>query len=114
MQGGHNPNFTSKQLLDRLYVVISLDAVFTRHPELEQGHKRRDIRHPEDKDHLNRESFDANKLIVSGVHLAEPYARAEAALAEASFNIDLPLRICGLYWGPHASGWQQQIPRCYA
>ncbi|KAI0078465.1 hypothetical protein K474DRAFT_1706510 [Panus rudis PR-1116 ss-1] len=37
MQGAHNPNFTYKQLLDRLAAAIDLEAIFTRHPKLHTG-----------------------------------------------------------------------------
>ncbi|VDC01702.1 unnamed protein product [Peniophora sp. CBMAI 1063] len=101
MQGGHTPNFSFKQLVDRLRAAVDLDAIFARHPHLDQGHRRRDIRRSEDRDHLNPESWDREQLIVDDVHLATVWRlgreTAEAALAavgivnlgiEAIFNTE--------------------------
>ncbi|RDB24483.1 hypothetical protein Hypma_008516 [Hypsizygus marmoreus] len=57
MQGGHNPNFTFKQLLDRLAAAFDLYAVFARNPELDPGHRRLKVTRTEHSDHLNPESW---------------------------------------------------------
>ncbi|PIL37672.1 hypothetical protein GSI_01366 [Ganoderma sinense ZZ0214-1] len=57
MQGAHNPNFSFKQLLDRLAAAMDLDAIFTRHPHLDPGFRRLKITRTEHLDHLNPESW---------------------------------------------------------
>ncbi|EMD37803.1 hypothetical protein CERSUDRAFT_34804, partial [Gelatoporia subvermispora B] len=57
MQGAHNPNFTFKQLAEHLAAAIDLDAVFTRHPELDSGHRHLKVTRTEHIDHLNPESW---------------------------------------------------------
>lgn len=93
MQGGHTPNFSFKQLVDRLRAAIDLDAIFARHPHLDEGHRRRDIRRSEDRDHLNPESWSRERLIVDEVHLATTWRdgreKAEAALAAIGINVNI-------------------------
>ncbi|EIW53976.1 uncharacterized protein TRAVEDRAFT_88281, partial [Trametes versicolor FP-101664 SS1] len=57
MQGGHSPNFSFKQLVDRLAAAMDLDAIFTRHPSLDPGFRRLKITRTEHLDHLNPESW---------------------------------------------------------
>ncbi|KAI0072081.1 hypothetical protein K474DRAFT_1686804 [Panus rudis PR-1116 ss-1] len=62
--GGHNPNFTYKQLLDRLAAAVDLDAIFTRNPELHTGFRRLKVNRKEQLDHLNPESWNIRKNLI--------------------------------------------------
>lgn len=53
MQGGHNPNFTLKQLVDRLAAAMDLESIFARHPNLDLGFRRLKVSRTEHLDHLN-------------------------------------------------------------
>ncbi|KAM5537691.1 hypothetical protein V8D89_008640 [Ganoderma adspersum] len=57
IQGGHNPNFSFKQLLDQLGAAMDLDAIFARHPHLDSGFRRLKITRTEHLDHLNPKSW---------------------------------------------------------
>lgn len=89
MQGGRTPNFSYKQLVGRLCAAMDLDAIFPRQPQLDQGHKQRDVRRSEDRDHLNPESWDPELLVVRKVRLASSWrdGREQAEQALANFGI---------------------------
>lgn len=72
MQGGHNPNFSFKQLLDRLAAAMDIDAIFTRNPRLDQGHRRLKVTRTEKVDHLNPESWTGN-VTANSVDLASAW-----------------------------------------
>ncbi|KAH7925283.1 hypothetical protein BV22DRAFT_991598, partial [Leucogyrophana mollusca] len=74
MQGGHNPNFSFKQLLDRLAAAVDIGAVFARHPELDQGHRRIKVTRTEHADHLNPESW-LGDVTANSVNLTEAWVR---------------------------------------
>ncbi|KAI0069219.1 hypothetical protein BV25DRAFT_1874832 [Artomyces pyxidatus] len=57
MLGGHNPNFTFTQILDRIAAAMELEGVMARHPDLDQGHRRLKVTRTEKLDHLNPESW---------------------------------------------------------
>ncbi|GJE91565.1 hypothetical protein PsYK624_077150 [Phanerochaete sordida] len=73
MQGGHNPNFNLKQLVDRLAAGIDLDAIFARHPEMDAGFRRLKVDRVEHADHLNPESWRGD-VIVDHVRLDVAWA----------------------------------------
>ncbi|KAI0067932.1 hypothetical protein BV25DRAFT_1911795 [Artomyces pyxidatus] len=78
MMGGHNPNFTFTQLLDRLAAAMELDGVLTRHPELNQGHRRLKVTRTEKVDHLNPESW-VNDVIAGNVDLPSCWRKGRDA-----------------------------------
>ncbi|KAH9937097.1 uncharacterized protein B0H18DRAFT_925397 [Fomitopsis serialis] len=78
MQGGHNPNFSFKQLVDRLGAAIDIDAVFTAHPELHQGSRRRKVTRTEHADHLNHASWTGD-TVVDNVNLRSAWAEGRKA-----------------------------------
>ncbi|KAI0686302.1 hypothetical protein C8T65DRAFT_591308, partial [Cerioporus squamosus] len=57
MQCGHNPNFSFKQLVDRLGAAMDIQAIYQRHPALDPGFRRLKITRTEHLDHLNPESW---------------------------------------------------------
>ncbi|KAI0355713.1 hypothetical protein OH77DRAFT_1402816, partial [Trametes cingulata] len=65
MQGGHNPNCSLKQLVDRLGAAMDLDAIFTRHPHLDSGSRRLKVTRTEHLDHLNPESWRGQAIADS-------------------------------------------------
>ncbi|KAM5529996.1 hypothetical protein V8D89_010026 [Ganoderma adspersum] len=91
MQGAHNPNFSFKQLLDRLGAAMDLDAIFARHPQLDSGFRRLKITRTEHLDHLNPESWRGS-AIVNKVSLESAWTagrvQAEALLASIQVAVD--------------------------
>ncbi|KZS89273.1 hypothetical protein SISNIDRAFT_417077, partial [Sistotremastrum niveocremeum HHB9708] len=88
MQGGHNPNFTFKQLVDRLGAAVDLDAIYTRNPELSSGHRRLKIKRTEHTDHLNPESWIGNVVADSmDLEFAWKSGRDEAVKILSSIGI---------------------------
>ncbi|KDQ52350.1 hypothetical protein JAAARDRAFT_101904, partial [Jaapia argillacea MUCL 33604] len=92
MQGGHNPNFNFKQLVDRLGAAVDIDAVLARNPHLDAGHRRLKVTRMEKLDHLNPESWDgearANTAVLESVWFA---GRAEALHALSTIGLDADL-----------------------
>ncbi|KAI0689951.1 hypothetical protein BC835DRAFT_1281911, partial [Cytidiella melzeri] len=74
MQGAHNPNFSYKNLIDRLAAAMDLDDVFAQQPELDSGFRRLKVSRTEHVDHLNPESWQGNAL-VSEVDLESAWMR---------------------------------------
>ncbi|KIJ68415.1 hypothetical protein HYDPIDRAFT_81345, partial [Hydnomerulius pinastri MD-312] len=68
MIGGHDTNFSFKQLIDRLGAAGDIDGVLRRHPELDQGHRRLKVTRTEHADHLNPESWIGD-VVANSVHL---------------------------------------------
>jgi hypothetical protein len=88
MQGGHNPNFTFKQLLDRLAAAMDLDGIFLRNPELDQGHRRLKVTRTEKADHLNPESWIGN-VIANQVDLAAAWLNGRKLALETLQGINI-------------------------
>ncbi|KAI0748796.1 hypothetical protein BC629DRAFT_1243540, partial [Irpex lacteus] len=74
MQGGHNPNFTYKDFVDRVGAGVDIAAVFARHPRLNNGFRRLKVTRTEHMDHLNPESW-RGRVIVSEVDLESSWAQ---------------------------------------
>lgn len=55
MIGGHNPNFTFKQLMDRICAALDVGFVFAKNPQLDRGSRRRNLTRSEVADHVNAE-----------------------------------------------------------
>ncbi|KDQ49795.1 hypothetical protein JAAARDRAFT_142934, partial [Jaapia argillacea MUCL 33604] len=71
MQGGHNPNFNFKQLVNRLGAAVDIDAVLAQNPNLDTRHRRLKVTRTEKLDHLNPETWDrdarANRVVLETV-----------------------------------------------
>ncbi|KAI0804565.1 hypothetical protein BC629DRAFT_1713564 [Irpex lacteus] len=89
MLGGHSPNFSYKNLLDRLGVTVDLAAVFSRQPHLDSGFRRLKVSRTEHIDHLNPESW-RGRAIVGDVDLLSTWmqGRAEACTLLRRVHID--------------------------
>ena len=57
MLGGHNPNCTFKQLVDRAGASIDINDVYSRNPNWDKGHRRLKITCIKQLDHLKIESW---------------------------------------------------------
>ncbi|KAH9921015.1 uncharacterized protein B0H18DRAFT_880546, partial [Fomitopsis serialis] len=82
MQGGHNPNFSFKQLIERLGAAVDIDAVFSAHPELDKGSRRRKVTRTEHADHLNHKSWTGD-VIADHVNLKSAWADGRLAAVKA-------------------------------
>lgn len=78
MQGGHNPNFSFKQLVDQLGAAVDIDVVFTAHPELNQGSRRRKVTRTEHANHLNHRSWTGD-VVADNVNLRSAWMDGRTA-----------------------------------
>ncbi len=81
MIGGHDPNCSLLQLGD-------IDAVYTRHPELDPGHRRLNVTRTEHKDHLNPESW-LGDAIARNINLESAWLAGREAALESLRHINL-------------------------
>lgn len=89
--GGHNPNVSFKQLCERLGAAVDIASVFSRHPELDPGHRRLKVTRTEHADHLNPESWVGN-VTAGSVDLPTAWATgreaASAILSTLNITVD--------------------------
>lgn len=74
MQGGHNPNFTFKQLIERLAATLDLNSIFARHPRWHTGFRRLKVTRAQHLDHLNPESW-IGTLLAKSIDLYTTWTR---------------------------------------
>ncbi|GLB43863.1 hypothetical protein LshimejAT787_1500470 [Lyophyllum shimeji] len=88
MQGGHNPNFSFKQFMERIGAAMDLDAVFGRNPLLFAGHRRLKVTRTAKRDHLNAESWHGN-AVANSVDLGSAWlkGREQALTTLKTINI---------------------------
>lgn len=91
MQGGHNPNFSLKELVERLAAAVDLGAIFSRRPNLDRGARRLKVTCTEHMDHLNPESWTGD-AIACRVDLENAWRQgqiaASAVLKRIGYAID--------------------------
>ena len=88
MQGGHNPNFCFKQLVDRLGAAVDIDSVFAAHPELNPGSRRRKVTRMEHADHLNHVSWTGD-TVVDHVNLRAAWAEGRNAATQSLAQLSI-------------------------
>ncbi|KAH9951507.1 hypothetical protein B0H21DRAFT_681162, partial [Amylocystis lapponica] len=88
MQGGHNPNFSFKQLLNRLGAAVDISHVYEQLPWLDAGHRRLKVTRTEHADHLNPESWTGN-VIADSVNLQTAWANGQQAATRALARVDI-------------------------
>ncbi|KAJ3911479.1 hypothetical protein F5877DRAFT_20743, partial [Lentinula edodes] len=71
----HSRNFDILQLAQKLSIAAELVAVFSRHPELDRGHRRRDLTDIEGIDHINPASVPHENKKVGQVNLSKEWRR---------------------------------------
>ncbi|KAH8105867.1 hypothetical protein BXZ70DRAFT_1036584 [Cristinia sonorae] len=90
-QGGHNPNFSFKELLERLGAGVDIAGVLSRKRDLDPGHRRLKVSRTEHADHLNSESWRGD-AVVKYVNLERAWIegrrRCCQVLARLNFSID--------------------------
>ncbi|KII88930.1 hypothetical protein PLICRDRAFT_29388 [Plicaturopsis crispa FD-325 SS-3] len=88
MQGRHNPNFSFKELADRLGAAVDIDAILSQFPELDEGHRRLSTTRTEGADHLNPESWIGD-VVAHNVDLESAWLEGQSAALEALHHINL-------------------------
>ncbi|KAJ3860865.1 hypothetical protein EV359DRAFT_66962 [Lentinula novae-zelandiae] len=71
----HSRNFDILQLAQKLSIAAELVAVFSRHPELDHGHRRRNLTDIEGIDHINPASVPHENKKVGQVNLSKEWRR---------------------------------------
>ena len=92
MQGGHNPNCTFKQLVDRAGAAVDINNVFVRNPSLDSGHRHLKTNRTEHFDHLNKEIWKGSqsvKDVVLDIVWLSGRDAAQEALLSSGCNEDL-------------------------
>lgn len=96
MLGEHNPNFSLLQLLDRIGAALDIDAVYTRHPELNPGHHRLQVNSAEKADHLNPESW-LGDAVAGHVNLEGAWMQGRERALTALHCINHQIDFCSLF-----------------
>ena len=78
MQGGYNPNFCLKELVERLAAAVDLEGVFSRHQTWERGHQYLKVTRTEHADHLNLESWNGD-ITANSVDLPSAWYEGQVA-----------------------------------
>ncbi|KAH8085440.1 hypothetical protein BXZ70DRAFT_1011881 [Cristinia sonorae] len=90
-QGGHNPNFPFKGLIERLGASVDAVGAFSRLPRCDPGHRRLKVTRTEHADHLNVKSWDGD-AVVGHVVMESSWdkgrVKASASIKKVQIDID--------------------------